>query len=128
MRGRGLSHSLPQEPFHQRHRGLLIVGALLAIIFVTTTIARPSNDAGGESDPGTTTTEDRAPYAEVACEGFTRDAGIRTDDGETSLITPNLATGDIYTVQMYEEGVRVGTCVVQVTGPEEWTLVKISGP
>jgi hypothetical protein len=64
----------------------------------------------------------------VACEGFARDAGVRADDGETSNVTPNSVIGDIYTVQMYEDDVRVGTCVVQATGPEEWTLVKISGP
>jgi hypothetical protein len=78
--------------------------------------------------PGNTTPEDRSPYAEVACEDFTREAGIRTDDGTTSLITPNSATGDIYTVQMYDDGVRVGTCVVQASGSDAWTLVKISGP
>jgi hypothetical protein len=50
MRRSSLQHSLPGEPFHQRHRGLLVVGGLVAIIFVAT-IAKPSNDTGGESGP-----------------------------------------------------------------------------
>ena len=95
----------PREPFHKRHRDWLI-GWGLGITAVILFLARPG-DSPSESQPDRpTTSDDRAPYAEVACEGFTRDAGSRTDDGETSLVTPNLADGDIYTVQMYENDVR----------------------
>ena len=116
------------EPFHVKHRRWLIGMGLTLGFFIFVGLANLSS--GGDSAPQNedTSTEDRAPYAEVACESFTREAGIRTDDGETGNITPNSAIGDIYTVQMYDDGVRVGTCVVQATGAEEWTLVKISGP
>jgi hypothetical protein len=40
----------------------------------------------------------------------------------------DIGGGNVYTVQMYDDDVRVGTCVVRATGAEEWTLVKISGP
>jgi hypothetical protein len=112
------------EPFHVRHRRWLIGWGLVAALFLAV-VVNASNDAGSEPEPGETI-EDRAPYAEVACESFTREAGIRTDDGETSNITRS-GGGNVYTVQMYDDDVRVGTCVVQATGAEEWTLVKISG-
>ena len=107
------------EPFHVKHRRWLIGWGITLGFFILVVLSL--------SNSGETSTEDRAPYAEVACEDFTREAGIRTDDGETSNITPNTAIGDIYTVQMYDDDVRVGTCVVQATGAEEWTLVRISG-
>jgi hypothetical protein len=116
------------EPFHVKHRQWLIAwGVTLGIVIL---VALSNLSSSGDSAPQNEeeTSSDRAPYAEVACEDFTREAGIRTDDGETSNITPNGAIGDIYTVQMYDDDVRVGTCVVQATGAEEWTLVKISGP
>ena len=115
------------EPFHVKHRRWLIGWGITLGFFVLVVLSLSSS---GDSPPlnDETPAEDRAPYAEVACEDFTREAGIRTDDGETSNITPNSAIGDIYTVQMYDDDVRVGTCVVQATGAEEWTLVKISGP
>ena len=122
------THPLPLEPFHQRHRRWLIGWGIAAVFFLFVGCMNlVAGDTAGSGD-NETPAEERAPYAEVACEGFTREAGIRADDGETSNITQNSATGDIYTVQMYDDDVRVGTCVVRASGPDEWTLVKISGP
>jgi hypothetical protein len=125
MSGPFLSQPSSLEPFHKRHRRWLIGWGSAAALFVAFML-NASNETGSQSDPGESTLEDRAPYAEVACEDFTREAGIRTDDGETSNITRS-AMGNVYTVQMYEDDIRVGTCVVQATGTEEWTLVRISG-
>jgi hypothetical protein len=114
------------EPFHKRHRRWLIGWGIAAAFVLFVGIANLGAGDTQGSPETETPADDRAPYAEVACEDFTREAGMQADDGETSNITES-TPGDIYTVQMYDDNVRVGTCVVQSTGPEEWTLVKISG-
>lgn len=96
-----------------RWRGAVAIGTVLMLWLLI-------GETGDDGEPGQDEPEDRSPYAEVACEDFTRDAGIPIDDGEISNVT-----ADIYTVQLYRDDARIGTCIVKATGPEEWTLIDI---
>ena len=101
-------------------RWLIAIGGMAVLTAIV--IAGQVRDTSNPQD----TPEDRAPYAEVACEDFAHEAGMRTDDGETGNISSRNIIGVIYTVRMYDGDVRVGTCMVQATGPEEWTLVELA--
>jgi hypothetical protein len=82
----GMADQLTQ----QIRRRWAIAAVSAVAITVAVGIVSNINDTAPTVEP-TIGPSDRAPYAEVACEGFAHDAGMAADDGETSLITNTAA-------------------------------------